>query len=92
METKTKPSTIKRLDPAKHSTAYEAQFYVDGAYTSIEFAAKEEAAAAIEAAGSGSLIKWHIEPNVYWAKPDYVHKSLSLDVFDNGKWKEVNIF
>ena len=57
-----------------------------------EFETKEEAMSIVEAIGHGSVITWRIENNLPYALPKRVHKSLALDVYENGKWKPVNIF
>lgn len=85
-------STTQRLDPSKHRETYEARWYEAGVPYSVEYVSEEQAKAKLEEVGGGELIKWLIERNLPGAMPDYVHKSLGLEVLENGTWKSVNIF
>lgn len=57
-----------------------------------EFETKEEARTLVESLGHGSIITWLIHDNLPYALPKRVHKSLALEVYENGKWKQVDIF
>jgi len=45
-----------------------------------------------EAQETASVITWHVEHNLPGLAPALVHRSLGLDVWENGKWRSVNIF
>ena len=77
------------IDYSKVMTTYEAVSFGNGR---VECLTKEEAIQLVEGWGSGELIKWRIERNISGCQPDYVHRSLSLDVYEFGKWRPVNIF
>ena len=67
---------------------YEAQ----SGLARIEYLTRKEAVDYVVSQGSGQAIKWLIERNLPGCQPDYVHKSLSLDVYEFGNWRSVNIF
>ena len=46
----------------------------------------------IEENGNGTLFEFREERNIPHSLPLFVHKSLSCQVYENGKWREVNIF
>ena len=87
-----KPEPKEQIDYSVHRTTWEAQYYVDGVYTRLETISKADAVSLIEEIGGGTLICWHIDRNYPGAKPDFVHKSCSLDVYEDGAWRSVNIF
>lgn len=76
------------IDYSKVRYTYEAQ----SGLTRTEYLTREEAVDHVVSHGSGQLIKWLIERNIAGCLPEYVHKSLSLDVYEFGKWRPVNIF
>lgn len=57
-----------------------------------EFDSMEEARAYAEATGAGSVVTWHVGPNLPGCLPELRYSSCALDVFDNGAWRGVNIF
>lgn len=76
------------IDYSKVRYTYEAQSLL----SRTEYLTREEAVNHVVSQGSGQVIKWLIEKNMEGCQPDYVHRSLSLDVYEFGKWRSVNIF
>lgn len=76
------------IDYSKVRYTYEAQSLL----SRLEYLTREEAVDYVVSQGSGQVIKWLIERNLPGCQPDYVHKSLSLDVYESGYWRSVNIF
>jgi hypothetical protein len=74
---------------------YQAQHYQPGdyrnTYTSEDFDTEAEAIAAVEQAGGGSVVKFAREHNMPYCKPDIVHRSIWLKVYENGEWRQPNI-
>ena len=66
--------------PSEHDTnkVYQAQ--------GADYATAEQAALAVEAAGSGSVVEFLLEPNLPGCLPAFVHKSLALWTLEGGKW------
>jgi carboxylesterase type B len=58
----------------------------------VDYDTPEQATLVVEAAGSGSVIKFLLEPNLPGRLPKLVHKSLALWTLDDGKWTARSIF
>ena len=71
------------------SIVFNANFYTDGdQYRSVDFKAVEDATAAVEAAGAGSITKFVVHAGVL-GSDQYV--SLAHFVYQDGKWKQWSI-
>jgi hypothetical protein len=81
--------STKMIDYSKITRTYEAQSF---GHETIEYLDIEDAKARIQSIGSGELITWRIQRNIEGCLPEWVHKSLALDVYDGKRWKSCNIF
>lgn len=70
------------------STVYQAQT----AANSTDFDTPEAAAAACEAAGSGQVVKFHVERNMPGCLPEFVYRSCALWTLEAGVWTARSIF
>lgn len=70
---------------------YESQVY-DPKYTREDHTTREAAQARIEAVGAGTLVQWRVEPNLSGRLPAEVYRCCALDVYENGRWRNVNIW
>lgn len=60
--------------------------------TRQDYATAGEAIAAVEARGSGSVVKFHISPNMPGCLPEKVYRSCALWNYEGGEWTEFDIF
>jgi hypothetical protein len=51
-----------------------------------DYATAEEAIAAVEDKGSGRVVKFMMERNLPNCLPEYVHRSIGLWSYQDGKW------
>jgi len=56
-----------------------------------EYDDKDEAVAFAESQQHCRMITWWIEPNLPRRKPDFVYRSTGMDVWEDGKWRMVDI-
>ena len=56
------------------------------------FGNRDEAVAFAELLENAELIGWSVRPNLPGALPEFVHNSLSLDIWDGTTWRPINIF
>lgn len=56
-----------------------------------DHATAQEAKAAVEAAGSGQVVKFHVLPNLPGRLPELVHRSCAMWVYEEGAWSEIGI-
>lgn len=75
---------------------YNAQHHTPGDYKGTvkyeDFDSEEAAYAAVEAAGAGSVTKFAVYDNLPGALPEKRHSSIWLKVYENGQWRNINIF
>jgi len=56
-----------------------------------EHASELEAREHCEKEGRGSIVSWVVHPNLPGAKPDFVYRSCSLSIYEEGVWYGVDI-
>jgi hypothetical protein len=66
--------------------------YVAQAQGQAEFDTAEAAATFVECVGSGSVIKFHVEPNLPGCLPEMVYRSCEMWTLDGGVWTARAIF
>jgi hypothetical protein len=70
------------------STVFQAQTVS----SHTDYPTADEAATAVEAAGSGSVVKFHVERNMPGCLPEFVYRSCALWTLDGGVWTARSIF
>lgn len=59
---------------------------------SRDYATPEEAIAAVEAKGDGSVVRFHLDYNLPHCLPKIVHRSSAMWSFEGGEWWSHYIF
>jgi hypothetical protein len=57
-----------------------------------DYESADEVIAAVEAAGSGSVVKFMMTPNRPGLLPEFVHRSCGLWSYVDGTWKRHSIY
>lgn len=58
----------------------------------IDYTTADAAIAAVEAVGTGSVVKFVVEPNLHGCLPKFVHRSCAMWTFEDGVWYAYYIF
>lgn len=81
--------TSKDMRP--YQSFWQTQALENDKWVMEDYDNEQEARARVEAIGSGSVIEFHNNKNMPWAKPDIVARSVDLHKFENGQWVQIFI-
>lgn len=73
------------------TSTFRASYTFDGTFINADMDTAEEAAAAVERRGSGSVVEFHVSPNLPGRLPKMVHSSVALWTFEGGVWTRLSI-
>jgi hypothetical protein len=80
------------IEYAHNQHTFEAAWIESDQLQRAEMVDRDEAMRMIEERGSGSVISWRVEASQQSGdQPDWVRQGLTLQVFEQGTWRQVCI-